>query len=263
MKMIRLHDLSDGKLDRDLLFSRDVEIADHPSDIQCEVVAAGDGGMLHTINDLLDSEPSLFTKKTPFFGIHYGTVGFLLNRPKPENFDDLAAGRLEYVETRILQAEITFEDGRTITAHAFNDFYMERTGRPQAKIRVEINGDVVLDPMMGDGIIVSSPAGSTAYNFNADGPILALESRDLVITGICPSKSHNWKTAGLHENDKVTLEPLQTNFRTVRFCGDDKEFLNVAKAVIGYSDIPVILAFAESEKFRERRRQFQFGKQIF
>lgn len=263
MKKVMLFDLSRGKFDATLLTSRGITITDNPLEIERVVVAAGDGGMIHTINDILDHHPELIKARIPFSGIHYGTVGFLMNRPTPENFDDLAADRLEYVEMRMLMAEITYPDGRSKTTHAFNDFYMERIDRPQAKIRVSINGDIVLDPLMGDGVIVSGPAGSTAYNLNAGGPILALESRDMVVTGICPSRAHNWKTTGLHETERVTFEPLETNFRPVRFCGDDKEFLDIAKAVIGYSDIPVVLAFATSEKFRERRRQFQFGKQVF
>jgi len=228
------------------------KIVRDPASAKFLIVFGGDGTMLKNIR--LYRELNL-----PFFGLNYGHVGFLLNAPTTATLDDLLHNRLTVISSQMLQAVLYDKNGEKIgTEFAFNDFYFERSTLATAKIRVSVNSKVRFDPLICDGAIVASAAGSTAYNAAAGGIILPIGDNSMVLTGICPAVFHRWRSIQLDAESKIILEAMDFNKRPVRFLVDKMEIENVVKAEIGYSDKTVRLLFANSQDFREKRLEFIF-----
>ena len=221
------------------------------------LVVGGDGTMLHAVQ-----EHSGWGK--PFFGLNRGTVGFLMSDPTEEALDQIAQGEVEVIRPKLLQAVLYGQNGESLgMLTPFNDFYVERTGEETAKIRVTIDGKVRFDPLISDGIIVCAPAGSTAYNAAAGGQVLPLDSRTMVLTGICPMMFHHWRSSILSESTVVILEALETDKRPVRFLADGVKTpvsTKVAKAVVRMSGAEVQIGFAASQNFREKVLNLQLGQ---
>ena len=215
------------------------------------IVLGGDGTMLNAIRSWANLE-------IPFFGLNYGHKGFLLNTPEIQKITELKEGEIETVTTKLLKCYVLNKELGPVP-FAFNDLYFERTSPQTAKIKVTINGKLYFDPLICDGIIVSSAAGSTAYNAAAGGIILPIENDSMVITGICPAVYHNWRTAQLSHNAKIILEPIETKKRPVRFLADGIEIPKVNKVEIGYSKKTVKLIFAKSENFRNKILNLQLA----
>ncbi len=231
---------------------KNFEIVRDPINAKFLIVFGGDGTMLKSIR--LYRELNL-----PFFGLNYGHVGFLLNAPTIATLDDLLHDRLTVISSRILQAVLYDKNGDKIgTEVAFNDFYFERSTLATAKIRISVNGKVRFNPLICDGAIVSSAAGSTAYNAAAGGIMLPIGANNLVLTGICPAVFHRWRSIQLDAESKVILDATDFDKRPLRFLADGMEIENVVRAEIEYSDKIVRLLFANSQDFREKRLEFIF-----
>lgn len=220
------------------------------------LVLGGDGLMLSAINEY-------WQKDIPFCGLNFGHLGFLMNEPTEKNLLEIINGETHSVYPRILKAILTGKKGRAAWTYAFNDFYFERNGIQTANIRVSIESSegsskVVFDPLICDGVIVCSQAGSTAYNASAGGVVIPIETEAMVLTGICPAIFHHWKTTPLSKDFSVTLEPLDIQLRPVRFLADGKEIPEIVKATIKYSERKVHLKFAKDKSFREKFLQSQF-----
>lgn len=195
----------------------------------------------------------------PFYGLNFGHVGFLLSRPTEETVDEILTGRVNQIRGRMLKAEVFDRKGNFVREIlAFQDFYLERSRVATANIKVKVNGKIRFDPLICDGVIVASPAGSTAYNASAGGMIVPLDSKLMVLTGISPAVFHNWRSIQLPESSVVELEPLNTARRPVRMLADGIKIPKVARVVISCSDRFVTLGFAESENFQEKILSLQF-----
>jgi NAD+ kinase len=226
---------------------------DQPKQAEMIIVLGGDGTMLHAIKNYRSCH-------LPFIGFNFGHLGFLMNAPTDQAIAEAASGKLIAVEQRLLQATFHLPDGTVKNELAFNDFYFERTTSATARVRVAVNEQVLFDPLVADGVIVASAAGSTAYNASAGGTILPLGVNSLVVTGICPAVFHRWRSAQLDPDSQVMLEPLDIGQRPVRFLADGREIANVIKAEIGYSQESVRLLFVASSNFRQKRLDLQFGR---
>lgn len=230
------------------------EIVAMPQNTDILLIFGGDGTMLKAIHNYRKLN-------LPFFGINYGHVGFLMNEPKKEVLEDLKLNRYETISAKMLKAELYGQKGKEIgTEYAFNDFYFERTMPPAARIRVWVNEKIRFDPLVCDGAIVSSAAGSTAYNASAGGVVVPLDSNNMVLTGISPAIFHRWykRSTPLDTKSMVILEAINTDKRPVRFIADGSVIKNVAKAEISYSNQIVRLLFANSENFQEKRLALLF-----
>ena len=142
-------------------------------------------------------------------------------------------------------------------------FYIERAGTQTAHLRVSVDGQIRFDPLICDGIIVSSPAGSPAYNAAASGAILPLDSRALVLTGICPAIFHKWRSGVLPENSTITIEALETEKRPVRFMTDGVEVtssVHPTKAIVKFTKNSIQLGFVDSQDFGQKVTDLQFGQ---
>jgi len=225
---------------------------DTPQAAEMVIVLGGDGSMLSAIRNYPYN-------RLTFTGLNYGHLGFLMNKACMETIEEILLGKTSLVSVNILQATMFDDSGNEIgTEFAFNDFCFERSSTQTAKISVSVNGTIRFNPLIGDGVIVSSSAGSTAYNASAGGAIIPIGTNSMVLTGICPAVFHYWRTSQLSSDSTVILEPRETAKRPVRFVADGRAKHGVAKAEISYGRRVVRLAFARSQDFRKKVMDLQF-----
>jgi NAD+ kinase len=190
---------------------------------EAEMVVAlgGDGFMLQVLHAMLESRRIL-----PVFGMNLGTVGFLMNEWKPKGLDDRIA-RAKRFDVSPLRMEAKTIDGGTVLLPAINEVSLLRETRQTAKLEVAVNGRIVIPELVCDGVLVSTPAGSTAYNLSAQGPILPLGSGLLALTPISPFRPRRWRGAILPESAKVGFKVLDAVKRPVSAVADQREVRDV------------------------------------
>ncbi len=224
-----------------------------PRQAEALLVMGGDGTMLDAIRKYQGFG-------LPFVGLNYGHVGFLMNTASVEVIEEIADDFTQSVTTQLLKADLYDQAGNRLPpVLAFNDFYMERTRIAAAYVRISVEGTVLFDPLIADGVIVSTAAGSTAYNAAAGGMIVPLDASAICLTGISPAIFHSWRTSVLSISCQVTLEALSTEQRPVRLLADGKLIKGVQKAIVSAADCYVQLLFARSYDYRQKVLNAQFG----
>lgn len=187
------------------------------------VAVGGDGFMLQTLHDTM-------MRDLPIYGINRGTVGFLMNADlKLEDGEDLVT-RIERAETAVIHPLCMNAERRgdePVKALAINEVSLLRETRQSAKIRIIIDGKPRLDELVCDGVLVATPAGSTAYNLSAHGPILPIDSRLLALTPISAFRPRRWRGALLPHESKVRFEILEPDKRPVSAVADHTEVRHV------------------------------------
>src|SRR5688572_19313318 len=188
---------------------------------EADVICAlgGDGFMLQTLH----RHGAL---GRPVYGMKLGTVGFLMNQHRPESLIE----RLHAAEATVLrplEMVATTESGATVNSLAYNEVSLLRQTRQAAHLRVFLNGQVRLDELVCDGALVATPAGSTAYNFSAHGPILPLGSQVIALTPIAAFRPRRWRGALLRADTEVRLEILDPYKRPVSATADSHEVRDV------------------------------------
>ncbi|TZG24911.1 NAD kinase [Sphingomonas montanisoli] len=227
----------------------------HPID-QAELVVAlgGDGFLLRTLHSMLDRHRVL-----PIFGMNLGTVGFLMNEWKP----DLLELRLQHAKTITvlpLRMEAVTMDGEQVSIPAINEVSLLRETRETAKLEVMVDGRVVLPELVCDGVLVATPAGSTAYNLSAQGPILPLDSSLLALTPISPFRPRRWRGAILPNRTKVSFRVLDSGKRSVSAVADQREVRDVENVTISIDRTsPLTLLFDPEHALDDRIAAEQFA----
>jgi NAD+ kinase len=197
-------------------------------DAELIVALGGDGFMLQALHAMLERhKPAV-----PVFGMNLGTVGFLMNEWR---LDGLFQRLLESKPFKVTPLGMVAEtiDGETFALPAINEVSLLRETRQTAKIEVSINDRVVLPELACDGILVATPAGSTAYNFSAHGPILPLGSAMLALTPISPFRPRRWRGAILPDKTRISLQVLEADKRPVSAVADQREIREVSRVEIG------------------------------
>lgn len=221
---------------------------------EAEVIVAigGDGFMLQTLHETLEVN-------LPIYGINRGTVGFLMNIV--EDDDDLLA-RLDKAAAAVihpLAMTATDVSGKAHKALAINEVSLLRETRQTAKLRISIDGKVRLEELLCDGALVATPAGSTAYNLSAHGPILPIDARLLALTPISAFRPRRWRGALLSHNAKVRFDVLEAEKRPVSAVADHTEVRNVAQVDIQENrKVKLKLLFDEGHSLDERIISEQF-----
>ncbi len=190
------------------------------------VALGGDGFLLHTLHSLHNSKR--------IYGINCGGLGFLMNKvPETQlaSLEELITSSYS-LNLSSLVAEIESDEGLKTISYAFNEISLTRSSAQAAHISITINGHQYLDTLVCDGILVSTPAGSTAYNYSANGPILPLESNVLALTPICPFRPRRWKGAVLSDTSLIEIEVHQSTRRPVSLVADFIETKNIRKVKI-------------------------------
>ena len=215
------------------------------------LVLGGDGFMLQTMHEHMD-------KNIPFYGMNCGTVGFLLNQLRVETLFD----RLSQAKPSTLYPLRMFardRDGKQHKLLAINEVSLFRQTRQAANIRVTVDHVVRIPTMVGDGIMVSTPAGSTAYNFSAGGPIVPLDANLIALTPISPFRPRRWRGALLPQHSSVYLEVLNPEKRPVGAVGDFTEVRNVTSLSITQDrEFPLTLLFDPEHHLEQRLIHEQF-----
>lgn len=190
------------------------------------VALGGDGFMLQTLHGLLERRQSV-----PVFGMNLGTVGFLLNEWRSHGLEDRLARAKSFVVTP-LAATVTGMDGRAHQLPAINEVSLLRETRQTAKLEVTVNERVVLPELACDGILAATPAGSTAYNLSAQGPILPLGSALIALTPISAFRPRRWRGAILPDKARIGIRVLNPAKRPVSAVADQREIREVASVAI-------------------------------
>lgn len=222
-----------------------------PENADVIVVLGGDGFMLSVLH-----ETRLLTRQ--IYGMNLGTVGFLMNSFSVEDLTErLQAAKLTVVHP--LEMMAIDAAGKEHRAMAINEVSVFRETRQAAKIRISIDGQVRLEELVCDGVLVATPAGSTAYNLSADGPILPLDADILALTPISAFRPRRWRGALLPSTAKIHFEVLNPEKRPVSVVADNQEFRNVLQIeVVEERDAELHLLFDPEHNLEERILNEQF-----
>ena len=222
---------------------------------QADVIVAlgGDGQMLQTMHRYLNN-------RIPIYGMNRGSVGFLLNDYREDQLHE----RLEKAEVNVIHPlRMTAYDEKNAEhrAIAINEVSLFRQIYQAAKLRISVDGRVRLDELICDGVLMATPAGSTAYNLSAHGPILPIDAPLMVLTPISPFRPRRWRGAILPNEAVVLIEVLEPEKRPVSAVADNTEFRDViAVEIKEASDLEIFMMFDPGHSLAERilREQFDY-----
>lgn len=220
---------------------------------QADVLCAlgGDGFMLQTLHRHANLGK-------PVYGMKLGTVGFLMNQYRDADLLERIAGA-EPANLRPLEMLASTESGSSTASLAYNEVSLLRQTRQAAHISIDLNGQTRLDELICDGVLTATPAGSTAYNFSAHGPILPLGSRTIALTPIAPFRPRRWRGAILKANTEIKFRVLDPYKRPVSATADSHEVRDVVEVTIRESqDRVVTLLFDPEHNLEERILSEQF-----
>jgi NAD+ kinase len=194
-----------------------------PLDRAEQVIAlGGDGFLLQTLHEMLDRGHIC-----PIFGMNRGTVGFLMNDWRMDGLRERVNGA-KAISVAPLRMDAVRVNGETVSSPAINEVSLLRETRQTAWIEVSVNGRVVLPELVGDGVLVATPAGSTAYNLSAQGPILPLGANMVALTPISPFRPRRWRGALIPDDLRILLRVLDPVKRPVSAVADQLEVRDVA-----------------------------------
>lgn len=217
-------------------------------------VLGGDGFMLRTLHKFINSN-------VDFYGINCGTHGFLLNNHKylyETSIEEIINSSKKYTINPI-KAKITNLKGIEKTVYAINEISLLRSTHNASHIKIIIDGKERLSNLIGDGIILATPAGSTAYNLSLNGPILPLDSNFIAITPISPFKPRLWKGAIIKNNKIVEFKINSPKTRPINTTADFIEFKNTSSVEISIDYTKNInLLFNTNENIDEKIINQQF-----
>ena len=221
---------------------------------KAEVIVAlgGDGFMLRTLHDTINIG-------LPVYGMNFGTVGFLMN-----DFSDKGLiERLNLAEETVinpLSMSANCWDGSTQTALAINEVSLLRSSSQAAKLRISIDGKERMEELVCDGALVSTPAGSTAYNYSAHGPILPINADILALSAVAAYRPRRWRGAVLSSEATILFETLEADKRPVSAVADSVEVENVLSVIINSNkEIKHRLLFDPGHGLEERLISEQFS----
>jgi NAD+ kinase len=220
---------------------------------ECDVIVAlgGDGLLLHTIHDHLQLG-------RPIFGMNRGTVGFLTNQYRPDGLVERVAAATP-IAVQPLAMEARYADGSVSHALAFNEVAVTRYSGHSANLRLSIDGVERMAKFVGDGLIVATAAGSTAYNLSAHGPIIPLGSNLLAVTPVSPFRPRRWRGALVPHTAEIVLDNLDADKRPLTATADFRELSNVvAVAIREDTSTTVQLLFDADHSLEERIIAEQF-----
>ena len=223
-----------------------------PETADVVVALGGDGLMLATLQRFMNSGK-------PIYGMHRGTVGFLMNEYSEKGLKErLAAARVSVIHPLLMRARDAA--GRIHRHRAINEVSLFRQTYQAARLRVLIDGKERLAELVADGILLATPAGSTAYNLSAQGPIIPIGAPLLALTPISPFRPRRWRGALLPDRARVTIEVLEAGKRPVAAVADHDEVRSVRSVEISMDHaITMHMLFDPGHSLDERILREQFG----
>jgi len=219
----------------------------------CDIIVplGGDGFLLECLHNY-------HTHGKAFYGVNKGSEGFLLNRSISERLSDRIP-KSHAITLNALTMTVKTADGKTHEAIAFNEVALFRQTRQTAHIQIHVDDIERIDMLVADGVMVATPAGSTAYNLSAHGPIIPLNAPLLALTPISPFRPRRWKGALLPKDSCTQFTVLDTNKRPVGVSADFTEIRDVTSVTVCKNDdIKVTLLFDPDHALEERIMREQF-----
>jgi NAD+ kinase len=223
-----------------------------PDKAEVIVALGGDGLMLQTLRRSMRSG-------IPIYGMHRGTVGFLMNEYYPDGLKErLAAAGTTVIHPLVMRA--TDVAGKTHEHHAINEVSVFRQSYQAARLRIMVDGKERLPELVADGVLIATPAGSTAYNLSAQGPIIPIDSPLLALTPISPFRPRRWRGALLPDKASVTITALEAEKRPVAAVADHDEVRDIAKVDVRMDhSVRIRMLFDPGHSLDERILREQFG----
>ena len=222
-----------------------------PDAAEIIVALGGDGYMLQTLHSFLG-------RGKPIYGMNLGSVGFLMNEYNEAELAERLA-KAEQAQIHPLRMRATASDQCT-DALAFNEVSLLRQTRQATKLRILVDGKVRISELICDGVLVSTPIGSTAYNFSAHGPILPIDSALLALTPISAFRPRRWRGALLPHGARVRFEVLETEKRPVSAVADGLEVRDVVSVDVAEDrSVAMVLLFDAGRNLDERILTEQFS----
>ena len=222
-----------------------------PAKAEIIVALGGDGLMLQTLHRNLK-------RQTPIYGMNLGTVGFLMNQYRLNGLPG-RLHRARRIALTPLHMLATTTRGATREAIAINEVSLFRSSRQTARIAIAVDRQERLPELYCDGVMVSTPAGSTAYNLSAHGPIIPLDTGLLALTPISPFRPRRWRGALLPRHSRVEFTVLDPRKRPVAAAADSVEIANVVKVTVSEAtNIELTLLFDPEHDLEERILKEQF-----
>jgi NAD+ kinase len=216
------------------------------------VALGGDGLMLQTLHRFMKTGK-------PIYGMHRGTVGFLMNEYTPDDLPQrLAKAQVTVIHPLLMRAHD--EDGDTFEFHAFNDVFLYRQTYQAARLRILVDDEERLPELVADGVLVATPAGSTAYNLSVQGPIIPISAPLMALTPISPFRPRRWRGALLPDTARVRIVVLEPDKRPVAAVADHDEVRSVCSVDIAMDHgISMQMLFDPGHSLEERILREQFG----
>ena len=224
-----------------------------PEDADVIVALGGDGMMLQTLHGFIND-------KVPIYGMNRGSVGFLMNEYREDNLKE----RLEAADiTRIHPLSMIAYDqnGKAHKGLAINEVSLFRERHQAAKLEIAIDGKVRMEELICDGVLIATPAGSTAYNLSAHGPILPINAPLLAVTPISPFRPRRWRGALVPNKAHITITVKEADKRPVSAVADHFETRQVVKVEIEKArNVELFMMFDPDHSLEERvlAEQFRF-----
>ncbi len=242
-------DTADARAALDSLSKRYGQSSFEDADIV--VALGGDGFLLQALRDTMGTGKKVY-------GMNRGTIGFLMNEYRAGNLPErIAAAVAETI--RPLEMQATTADGTTVSALAINEVALWRQSYQTAKIAIAVDGQTRLEELSCDGVMIATPAGSTAYNLSAHGPILPLDAPLLALTPVSPFRPRNWRGALLSDKAVVRFDIKEPEKRPVNAAADHTEVKSVTTVTVREStSVTATLLFDPSHSWNERILSEQF-----
>ncbi len=225
----------------------------HPNEATVVVALGGDGLMLQTLHRFMGTD-------IPIYGMHRGSVGFLMNEFNEEELPDrIAKAKLSVIHPLKMRAENI--QGEVHQALAINEVSLFRQTAQTARLSISVDGQERMSELICDGVLVATPAGSTAYNLSVGGPILPIKARLLALTPISPFRPRRWRGALLPNKASVRINVLEADKRPVSAVADHNEFRDVLSVSVREErNLGLKLLFDPGHALEERilAEQFRF-----
>ncbi|MCB1452430.1 MAG: NAD kinase [Rhizobiaceae bacterium] len=221
------------------------------ADADVIIALGGDGFMLQTLRENIGHQRRIY-------GMNRGTVGFLMNEYREDGLRErIAEATADTLRPLVMNA--TTADGETVSEFAINEVALFRQSAQAAKVRITIDGNIRLDELVCDGVMVATPAGSTAYNLSAHGPILPLDAPLLALTPVSPFRPRRWRGALLSNQAEVRFDILEPDKRPVNAVADHSEVRSVVSVSVAESHEQTLrILFDASHSWNERILAEQF-----
>lgn len=244
---------SQAKFVQDALSELQLAYGQHDiCDADAVVAVGGDGSILRAIH-------SIIGKNIPIFSMNRGSYGFLTNPYMTEGLEQRIKDAVS-VTISPLVAYLTFLDGSIVQEYAVNEVYFMRSTHQAAKLKISVDSVVRMHELAGDGLIIATTVGSTAYNYSADGPILPLNSDVMAITAISAFRPRHWRGAVIKSSSVIEVGVLEISKRPVSVVADYLEYTGVVGATVSLDKtVEIQMLFDKSATLYEKTLQQQFA----